>query len=36
MTSHNHKWECSDIPGIYNCGCGSEGYYNSNTKEITC
>jgi len=30
---HNHIWECSDIPGLYNCTCGS-GYWNSKTKEI--
>jgi hypothetical protein len=31
---HNHKWLCSDVPGIYFCKCSIQGYYNSLTKSI--
>ena len=31
---HNHKWECSDIPGDYLCNCGKKAYWNSYTQEI--
>lgn len=31
---HDHKWECSDVPGMYICQCSMVGYYNQSTKEI--
>jgi hypothetical protein len=35
--THGHKWECTDIPGVYVCDCGmgaKYGYWNPDTKEI--
>jgi len=32
--SHKHEWECSDIPGVYTCFCGTDGYWNSTIREI--
>jgi len=29
-----HYWTCSDVPGVFNCQCGSVGYYNKETQEI--
>jgi hypothetical protein len=29
-----HHWTCSDTPGIFNCQCGSVGYFNRETQEI--
>lgn len=30
--SHDHKWDCSDVPGIFTCSCGSERYFNRLTQ----
>jgi hypothetical protein len=35
--NHLHKWECTDIPGVYVCDCGQGakyGYFNQETREI--
>jgi hypothetical protein len=32
--SHKHEWVCTDIPGVYNCYCKVEGYWNSTIREI--
>ena len=26
--SHDHQWECSDVPGIFICQCQVVKYYN--------
>ena len=31
--SCDHKWECSDVPGMYICQCQVVRYYNYKTKE---
>lgn len=29
-----HIWECSDIPGLFNCKCGAEGIWDKNLQKI--
>lgn len=31
--THDHKWECSDVPGIFICQCQGVKYYNRLTEE---
>jgi len=29
---HDHNWLCSEVPGIFECECGAEKYYDRSTK----
>ena len=31
--THEHYWECDDIPGYYYCKCGVMSIYNRETGE---
>jgi hypothetical protein len=28
LIMHKHKWECSDVPGVFSCTCQAARYYD--------
>ena len=34
ICAENHNWVCSDIPGVYVCECGAEGYWDREEMRI--